>query len=233
MSLASYKVMRLVVRFVWFHAIRQTLLHERRVDRSDGFILACTHIGHLEPLVISVAMRRQVHWMARKEFYRHGLPAALLKTSGAFQIDRYGSSITGIRTAAQLAEEGRCIGIFPEGGVVRDSQSVIHGGPIKGGICTIAIQAMVPVVPVVILGTEQLTRVKSWLPFRRTPLHIAFGSDIFPPTNGGSRRSRRLEMVHAVEGEFQRVYADLVDRVEMSDLTGADTLQRSSPESMP
>ncbi len=217
MGATFYKILRTTAKLVRIQTIRQTCLNAHRADRDDGFILACTHLSHLEPIVLSAAIRRQVHWMARKEFYENRLSAFILNASGAIQIDRFGSPMPGIRAAARVAAEGKCIGIFPEGGVAQGSKSVLRGGPIKSGVCTIAIQADVPVVPAVILGTDKLTSVKSWIPFSRTPLCFAFGNDIRPPALIGSRRTRRIRMTKVVEHEFQQIYVDLITRLGIND----------------
>ncbi|MDP6890328.1 MAG: lysophospholipid acyltransferase family protein [Phycisphaerales bacterium] len=223
MGAIFYRTLRNAVRLVRIQTIRQTALNSDRVCRAGGFVLACTHISHIEPIVLSAAMRRQVHWVARQEFYRYGVARFILNASGAVPIDRFGSPIIGVRTAAQLARVGRCVGIFPEGGIAKGSQSVLGGGSIKGGACSIAIDASVPIVPAVILGTDGLTTVKSWIPLPRKPVFFAFGRDIHPPTSGGPRRSRRLQMKHAVEQEFRAVYSELVAALDSdhSKLTAA------------
>ncbi len=193
------------------------MLNAERADRAGGFILACTHLSHLEPFLVSGIIDRQVRWMARIEFYRQRWSAVTLRLGGAFPVDRFGCSIRAVRTAVRLAESGECVGIFPEGGVAQGQQSILRGAPFKHGVCTIAIETRMPVVPVVVLGSDRLNRVGPWLPFRRARLYVAFGNEILPPPRSGSRRADRAEMAVRLRDEFVRVYHDLLSRSGLTD----------------
>ena len=155
--------------------------------------------------------------MARVEFYRRRWAAAILNLGGAFPVDRYGCSIRAVRTAVRLASAGECVGIFPEGGVAQGRQSLMRGAPFKQGVCTIAVETRLPVVPVVVLGTDRLNRIEPWLPFRRGRVYCAFGNDILPPPRSASRRSDRSEMALRLGAEFVRVYQLLLGHTGITD----------------
>jgi 1-acyl-sn-glycerol-3-phosphate acyltransferase len=156
-------------------------------------------------------MRRPIDWMARLEFYRNRLAALALRAMEAFPVDRFGVPVGAIRTAVGRARAGRVVGIFPEGGVAQGPDSVMCGGPIKLGACVIALRAGVPIVPVAVLGTKQLTRVRPWIPFpgRQITLWVMFGRPIHPPAGPVSRRAARLEMGERLRQEYLAVYQEL------------------------
>jgi 1-acyl-sn-glycerol-3-phosphate acyltransferase len=197
--------------------IRQLVLDKHYAGRQGGFLLACTHLGNLEPVLLSCILTQRIRWMARVEFYQRAWSAAALNLSGAFPVDRFGSSLRAVRTAAGLAAGGECVGIFPEGGVAQGSQSIFRGAPFKHGVCTIAVQARVPVVPAVVLGTDALNRIGPWMPFRRGQVYCAFGRGIEPPARSRSRRSDRAELAARVGAEFVRVYHLLLSRSGLTD----------------
>ena len=217
MNLAVYKTARVACRFVKATCIRETVLDAERADRPGGVLLACTHLSHLEPFVVALLVRRVIRWMARVEFYRTWWGAALLQRGGAFPIDRFGFSLPAVRRAIVLAREGEVIGMFPEGGVAQGKDSVLRGGPIRQGICTISIRTGVPVVPVVVLGTDRLNQVGPWLPFKRARVWVAFGRDVAPPAEGNGNRARRAEMAARLGEEFQQTYQMLLSRAGLSD----------------
>jgi len=217
MNVAFYKAGRLACRFIKIQCIRELVLHRERTDREGGFLLACTHLSHLEPFVAGMLVQRPVHWMARIEFYRRWWAAIALRLGGAVQVDRYGFSLPAVRRAIQLASAGKVVGIFPEGGVAQGTRSVLRGGPIKQGVCTIAIRARVPVVPVVMLGTDRLNRVGPWLPARRGQVWVAFGKDIAPPDRALGNRAARSEMSVRLGAEFQRLGRELMETARLSD----------------
>lgn len=217
MNVAFYKTGRLACRAIRVQCIRQTVLYPERADREGGYILACTHLSHLEPFVAGLMVRRTVHWMARIEFYRRWWAAVALRWGGAIQVDRYGFSLPAVRRAINLAREGRVIGIFPEGGVAQGAASVMRGGPIKKGVCAIAIRARVPVVPVVMLGTDRLNRVGPWLPLRRGRVWAGFGEVVEPPPATRPGREARDEMATRLTGAFRSLYGEVLAAGGLSD----------------
>ena len=43
-----------------------------------GYILAVSHLSHVEPALVGALMDRKVDWMSRIEFYRYHICAAVL-----------------------------------------------------------------------------------------------------------------------------------------------------------
>lgn len=209
MASRGYRFARQAVRFVRAQCVTEVVLHRRRIDRAGGFVLAATHVSHLEPAVIACHTRRTIHWVARIEFFRHSAAAGFMRWCGALPVDRAGRSVASMRRAIALARSGEIVGIFPEGGVVRGPAAVFRGGEVKRGACLIAIRAGVPIVPVVVLGTERLNRVAAWLPFRRSRVFVAYGRAIELPDAAMHRRAARFEMAERVRAEFIRLYEEL------------------------
>lgn len=213
MSTAFYRAGRLMCNFIKFQCINEVVLHKERVDRSGAFLLACTHISHLEPIVVASVVRRHIRWMARIEFYRRWWGAAMLHKGGAFPVDRFGFTLPAVRRAIELVRTGEVVGVFPEGGVAKGSASLLRGGPMKQGICAIALRTQVPIIPVVVLGTEHLNRVGPWIPPRRARLHIAFGNEVAPPPRrdgaAGNRRDRAT-LSARLGDEFRSTFRELL-----------------------
>lgn len=206
-------------RFIQFQCIRRVTLHGERGRRAGGFVLACSHLSHLEPFIIAGVMRRPVDYMARVEFFSRRWAVKVLHAVGAFSVDRQGYALTPMRTAIARARAGKVVGIFPEGGVKRGDASALKGGPIKLGACVVAQRANVPIVPVVVLGAATLNCVAPWLPARRGRLWINFGEPIWPATDR-RRRAARQAMGAALSDAFQSLYQELCSTHEI----GTDSL---------
>lgn len=219
MNMAFYKAGRLACQFVKVQCIREVVLNAERAARPGGCVLACTHLSHLEPFVVGCVVRRTVRWMSRIEFYRRRWAAMMLNGGGAFPVDRYGFSVPAVREAIRLVREGQMVGIFPEGGVANGSASVLRGGPIKQGACTVSIRTGAPILPVVVLGTEKLNQIGPWLPFRRGRVFVAFGREVPPPGLRKGNRSDRADMARRLTHEFQSTLEQLL---EHSGLTRED-----------
>lgn len=200
-------------------AIRELVLNKERADRAGAFILAVSHLSHLEPVFVSLHVPRWVRWMARIEHYRSWLGRTFLDACGAFSVDRFGRPAPAVRRAVRLLEAGEVVGMFPEGGCATGRESVLRGGPLKGGVATISIQTGAPVIPVVVLGTHALNQVRPWLPIKAGRVWIAFGKEVAPSggSAGCSRRARRLEMIARIRTEFVETYQSLLSQARVRD----------------
>lgn len=210
MNMAFYKAGRLACQFVKVQCIREVVLNPERAERPGGLVLACTHLSHLEPIVVGCLIRRNVRWMARIEFYRRWWGALMLRGGGAFPVNRFGFSLPAVRSAIRLVKEGQLVGIFPEGGVAQGAQSVLRGGSIKQGACTVSLRTGAPIVPVVILGTEKLNRIGPWIPPRRGRVFVAFGDDVRPPVRRTGNRADRAEMARRLCDGFRETFERLL-----------------------
>lgn len=217
MGTAFHTASQAVSRFILLQSMRHVVLDADRARCPGGFILAATHIGNVEAVILSSVLHHPIRWMVRVEYFRRGWQGALLHGFGAFPVDRHGSALPAVRAAVRIAGAGGCVGIFPEGAVAHGDKSLLRGGPLKGGVCTIAIATGLPVVPVIVIGTDRLNRVAPWLPTRRGRLWTAFGNQVLPPARSGSRRADRAEMLGRIHAEFLRTYRDMLDRCGLTD----------------
>ncbi|HEX8341323.1 MAG TPA: lysophospholipid acyltransferase family protein [Tepidisphaeraceae bacterium] len=216
MSALIYRTSLTACRFVDFQCIRRQVLHPERADRAGPYVLAATHLSHLEPVLVSLSVPRGVRWMSRIEFYKYRWSRWVLEAHGTFPVNRSGVPVSTIRRAVSLLDAGEVVGIFPEGGVVHGPAAAIRGGPIKGGACVIARRAGVPIVPVVVLGADKLNRLSPWLPARRGRVWMAFGQPLtsdpaLPP------RQARHEMSGRLSAAMVSLYAELLAAFGLSD----------------
>src|SRR5258707_674653 len=147
-------------------------------NRAGGILLAANHISHFDPFIVSSVVRRKIDWMAMAEFFRFPVLGFLLHAVDAFPAARDRAELKTIRAAIKRLKDGRIAGIFPEGGIRDGARALLEGAPLRPGAATLAQIADVPIVPCVILGTDRFYSKNQWLPFRRTPVWIAFGNRI-------------------------------------------------------
>ncbi len=146
--------------------------------------------------------------MARLEFYRVWWAALLLRLMGAFPVDRHGVPLRAIKRAIRLAAAGKVVGVFAEGEVKRNSESIFFGGKIKRGVCLIAQRSGQPVIPCVLLGAEALMLTRRYSMSHRAPLWLARGAPIYPPPSEDRRKQREL-MAEEIEESMRRLYRGL------------------------
>ncbi|MFZ2050646.1 MAG: lysophospholipid acyltransferase family protein [Solirubrobacteraceae bacterium] len=124
------------------------------VPRSGPLLLAANHRSFLDPFVIGALVRRPVYYVAKRELFARGWQAWLLRSLGAFPIDRGRSDQDAMATAKQILSRGDCVVIFPEGTRVRKGPL---GAP-RRGVGRLALETGAPVVPVAVIGTDQVRR---------------------------------------------------------------------------
>lgn len=202
-----YRILRLVGRGIFVQTMKVRAINREVIGRPGGYVLAASHLGNLEPICASILSPREIRWVTRKEFFAGPVVSRLLSTLGAIKIDRQGVCVSAMRRAIHAARTGQVVGIFPEGGVARGLDSVLRGGPIKRGACSIAIRGGVPIVPCVIVGAEKLNRIQPWLPFLRGRLWIAYGDPIHPPAGARSTREARKQMAEQTRRAMVELYS--------------------------
>ena len=65
--------------------------------KNTPFIFASNHISYLDPVVLAVVSPYHLRWVAKKELFRNKLFALLIKSLGAFSIDREAADIGSLK----------------------------------------------------------------------------------------------------------------------------------------
>jgi glycerol-3-phosphate dehydrogenase (NAD(P)+) len=126
------------------------------VPSAGPVLLAANHRSFLDPFVIGALTRRPVYYMAKRELFESRWQAWLLNGLGAFPVDRGSGDEHAMSTARTILERGDCVVIFPEGTRVRPGPL---GHPHRG-VGRLALQTGARVVPVAVIGTEDVR--KGW-----------------------------------------------------------------------
>jgi 1-acyl-sn-glycerol-3-phosphate acyltransferase len=227
MKTAVYHAGKFLVRFVFGCVARIHVIGRENARYADGFLLASNHISHFDPFLISLPVRRKIDWMTMAEFFSPPPVGFFLRSIDAFPAERDRADLKTIRTAIDRLKSGHVVGLFPEGGIRDGARSLLEGAPLRPGAATLAQIADVPVVPCVILGTDRFYSKKQWLPFRRTPVWIAFGKPIlcFPELQKSQARERIESELAAA---FKNLYAELREKFRLT----TDDLPQSPQERM-
>ncbi len=203
-----YGTGKLLIKLLFGCVAHIRVLGRENVNHSGGFLLAANHISHFDPFFLGLAVRRKIDWMTMAEFFHPPMLGLLLRSIDAFPAERNRADLKTIRTAIERLKNGRIVGIFPEGGIRDGARSLLEGAPLRPGAATLGQIGGAPIVPCVILGTDRLYSKRQWLPFRRTPVWIAFGKPIsnFPELQKIQARER---IESELAGAFQNLYAEL------------------------
>ena len=135
-------------------------LQMKRIGRehipSEGpVILASNHRSFFDPFVIGTMTRRPVYYVAKEELFAYNrLLSWLLNALGAFPVTRGAGDQETIETAKIILGRGEIVLMFPEGTRTRPGAL----GKPKRGVGRLALETGAPVVPIAIIGTEDIRR---------------------------------------------------------------------------
>ncbi|WP_082393678.1 lysophospholipid acyltransferase family protein [Bacillus sp. JCM 19034] len=118
------------------------------VPKEDGVLLCCNHISNLDPPLLGSYLKRNVHYMAKRELFENRFLNWLLTKLNAFPIRRGMSDKQALRTAITLLKENHIVGLFPEGTRSKDGKL----GKGLSGAGFFALRTNAKVVPSAIIG---------------------------------------------------------------------------------
>jgi 1-acyl-sn-glycerol-3-phosphate acyltransferase len=121
------------------------------LPKTGPAILVCNHISALDPLLLQGTTPRVVIWMMAREFYEIRAMRWFFEIIEAIPVDRSGRDMAATRAALRALENGRVLGIFPEGRIETTHELL----PFQTGVAMMAIRAGVPVCPAYLDGTNR------------------------------------------------------------------------------
>ncbi len=124
------------------------------VPRQGGVLLAYNHIGYVDFVYGGLAAnpsKRLVRFMSKRELFDHVALGPLMRSLHHIEVDR-GAGEASFTTAVDYLKQGEAVGIFPEATISR----AMELKEFKTGAVRIAAEAGVPLVPVILWGTQRM-----------------------------------------------------------------------------
>ncbi len=181
-----------IVGFIFNYKV----INKEKERDAGGYVVCANHVSATDAIALCYAFRKnQVNFMAKKELFKIPLLAPLIRLLGAFPIDRSGGDVGAIKTAVRIVEEGKCLGIFPQGH--RYPGEDPRTTKTKNGMALIATRAKADIVPVYIWRKKNRFKL-----FRRT--YIIIG-DVIPFETLGYNTE--------ASGEYARITNIVFDKI--------------------
>ena len=170
------------------------------VPRTGGVLLAVNHIGYVDFVYGGLAAnpsKRLVRFMAKREIFDNKFGGPLMRSLHHIEVDR-GAGIASMEQALSYLKAGEAVGIFPEATISRSFELK----EFKTGAVRIAADAGVPLVPVILWGTQRMMTKDHPKDFSRgKTIAIRVGEPLYPTG----------EDPVAETAELKRVMAQLLD----------------------
>lgn len=164
---------------------------KNNLPKEGGCIAAGNHLHLVDPVLLSFAQKRQIRYMAKAELFRNPIVGAVCRWYGAFPVHRGTADNISISSSLEILEQGKVLGIFPEGTRVRTGEI----GRGKTGVAMLAHTSQKPIYPFAVY-----TRRSPKLLFCR--YRVAFGEPV---------TAQELGIVEGTAKEYREATRRLMD----------------------
>jgi 1-acyl-sn-glycerol-3-phosphate acyltransferase len=208
-----YNLLKYVLLGPWLRAIFRPIVEGRdNVPEEGPAIIASNHLSFSDSIFMPLMVRRKVTFVAKAEYFTgRGLKGLLTKWffvgTGTIPVDRSGgrAAQAAIETGLRILREGKLFGIYPEG--TRSPDGRLYRG--KTGVARLALESGAPVIPVVMLNSDEIQPLGRLLPKIRR-VRIRFGAPMDFSRYAGMAGDRFIE--RAVTDEIMYELMELSGR---------------------
>lgn len=137
--------------FKWIYNLN--IVDADNVPDENAYVVVCNHISLGDVIILGVACKRQIYFMAKKELFKIPLLSGLIKVLGAFPVDRKGNPTSAIKTSIRYLKEGKIVGLFPQG--TRSRNISVEDTEFKSGAAFAAYKSQSGVIPAFIKTKNQ------------------------------------------------------------------------------
>jgi 1-acyl-sn-glycerol-3-phosphate acyltransferase len=151
-----------------------------QIPATGGAVIAMNHTGYMDFTYAGIPARetkRYIRFMAKKEVFDNKISGPMMRAMKHIPVDRGGAG-DAYRLAVEALRRGELVGVFPEETISRSFELK----EFRSGAARMALEAGVPVVPMVLWGSQRV-----WtkghpkrLGRTNTPITIIVGAPIEP-----------------------------------------------------
>ncbi len=159
---------------------RPTVEGSDNVPADGPVIVASNHLSFADSMVIPIVAPRQVVFLAKEDYFtgrglRGAAQRAWFKGLGMIPVDRDDTraALASLDIALEVLGRGQGFGIYPEGTRSRDGR--LYRG--RTGVAHLALTSGAPVVPVGVIGSQNLQPLGSRMP-RLAHVTVRFGEPL-------------------------------------------------------
>src|SRR5437660_124936 len=165
-------------------------------------ILAPNHASFMDHFFAGAFIRRRVQFMGKSQLFK-GVGAWVFSHGGVFPVRRGYHDEEAFITAFRILARGGAIVMYCEGGRSRTGKIADEARP---GIGRLALESGVPVVPVAILGSNQ---VRNWKRLRFPKVTVQYGEPFRFDVVQHSTREQQQQVADYILARMRELHAEL------------------------
>lgn len=176
-----YRTIIGLARTVFFvEGLKFTVKGDEHIPARGGAVLAVNHTGYMDFTYAGLPVRtpkRYIRFMAKKEVFDDKISGPIMRALKHIPVDR-GAGADSYQAAVEYLRRGELVGVYPEATISRSFEIK----DLKSGAARMAIEADVPIIPIIIWGAQRVWT--KGFPKRlgrtNTPINIVVGAPIQP-----------------------------------------------------
>lgn len=167
---------------------------------DGGYVVAANHTSFLDPVILGGSLRERVIYLMTEVVWRSRALGWFYRWNRTIPLSVRGGNRDALRAARSVLQQGRVIGIFPEGGISRDGLPML-GSP---GAVSLVLNEGRPIVPVGIIGAADVLPPGAMFPRPRRVV-VRYGEPILPEQIAGLGTDRRTRLREATALIMRRI----------------------------
>lgn len=173
--------------------LKFTVTGDENIPAKGGAVIAINHTGYTDFIYAGLPARtvkRYIRFMAKREVFDSKKSGWIMRALKHISVDR-AEGAESYREAVAALRDGELVGVYPEATISRSFEVKA----LKSGAARMAIEAQVPIIPLIIWGAQRIWT-KGYpkrLGRTNTPIFISVGKPI-PPDKSAPELTAQLRV---------------------------------------
>jgi 1-acyl-sn-glycerol-3-phosphate acyltransferase len=194
--------------------LKFTITGAEHIPTSGGAVLMSNHLSYLDFAyagLVALPSRRLVRFMAKDDVFHHKISGPLMRGMHHIPVDRTAGAAS-FREAVNALKAGEIVGVFPEATISRSFELKSF----KSGAVRMAQAAAVPILPMIIWGSQRVWTKGHPKRLGRTnvPITLSIGEPIMSGRDDKADdvnrelQARMTDLLHAAQEAYPAVPSD-------------------------
>lgn len=134
---------------------RVKIIHKERIKQDGRQVIVCNHLSKIDPFIVGKQFHKLIYILAKEEWFKNKLFAAIISCMGAIPINRENPSLSTFKRCMDVLNKENRLLIFPEGTRNKQNEDIQQ---VKQGAAFFALKSKSPILPFVIHNKPKMFR---------------------------------------------------------------------------